>query len=83
MYFTELLKEKGGFSMLGTWWDSKGQNEIDIVSIDSFEKSCTLYEVKRNKAKYNSEKLAYKTEIFKKNIPGFRTELIGLSIEDM
>lgn len=83
MYFTELLKEKGGFSMLGPWWDSKGQNEIDIVSIDSFEKSCTLYEVKRNKAKYNSEKLAYKTEIFKKNIPGFRTELIGLSIEDM
>lgn len=83
MYFIELLKEKGGFSMLGPWWDSKGQNEIDIVSIDSFGKSCSLYEVKRNKNKYNQEKLAHKAEIFKKNIPGYKTELFGLSIEDM
>ena len=82
-YFVELLKEKGGFSMLGSWWDSKGQNEIDIVSIDSSDKSCTLYEVKRNKSKYNPDKLAEKAEIFKKNIPGFKTELIGLSIENM
>lgn len=83
MYFIELLKEKGGFSMLGPWWDSKGQNEIDIVSIDSFSNSCSLYEVKRNKAKYNQEKLAHKAEIFKKNILGYKTELVGLSIEDM
>ena len=82
-YFVELLKEKGGFSMLGSWWDSKGQNEIDIVSIDFSDKSCTLYEVKRNKSKYNPDKLAEKAEIFKKNIAGFKTELIGLSIENM
>lgn len=83
MYFTELLKEKGGFSQLGSWWDRKGQNEIDIVSIDSFDKSCKLYEVKRNKTKYNQEKLAQKAESFKKNIPGYQIELIGLSLDDM
>lgn len=82
-YFLEVLREKGNFSSLGSWWDKKGQNEIDIVLLDSFTNSCKLYEVKRNKAKYNEEKLKQKADNFKKNIPSYNIELIGLSIEDM
>ena len=82
-YFFELLKEKGDFSDLGSWWDRKGENEIDIVVLDSFTKTCKLYEIKRNKKKYNEEKLLLKGEVFRKNIPGYSIEYIGLSMDDM
>ncbi len=82
-YFFEVLREKGNFSSLGSWWDKKGQNEIDIVLLDSFTNTCKLFEIKRNKAKYDEEKLKQKAEAFKKNIPSYNIELIGLSIEDM
>ena len=82
-YFFEVLKERGGFTMLGSWWDNKGENEIDIIALDSFDKSCKLYEVKRNKSKYSEKKLKEKADKFVKNIPDYKIKLIGLSIDDM
>ena len=82
-YFFESMKEKGGFTLLGPYWDRKGENEIDLLSLDSFDKTCHIYEIKRNKEKYNEEKLAKKAEKFSENIPGYKIDLIGLSISDM
>ena len=82
-YFFESMKEKGGFTLLGQYWDRKGENEIDLLSLDSFDKTCRIYEIKRNKEKYNKEKLAKKACKFSENIPDYKIDLISLSISDM
>lgn len=82
-YFTEKIKEEKQITLLGGWWDKKSQNEIDIIAINDFSKSCNIYEVKRKSEKINLKMLEEKVNIFKRNIPNFSIKLDGLSIVDM
>ncbi len=82
-YFTEKIKEETQVTLLGGWWDKKSQNEIDIIAVNEFSKTCTVYEVKRNPEKINLKQLEEKATAFKKNIPDFSTNCRGLSIKDM
>lgn len=82
-YFCEKIKEENEISLLGGWWDRKSQNEIDIIAINELEKTCRIYEVKRNAEKINLKILQDKIEVFKENIPNYSVTFSGLSMDDM
>lgn len=82
-YFTEKIIEEKMPEKIGGWWDKKSQNEIDIISVDDLEKSCTIYEVKRQTKKINLNLLKQKSEVFMQNLLEYKIQLKGLSMDDM
>ncbi|MCR5188780.1 MAG: AAA family ATPase [Treponema sp.] len=82
-YFTAKLKEEVSFSKIGSWWDKKSENEIDIITLNELEKSCHIYEVKRQASKIKYAKLETKAKLFMQNLTDYSYELKGLSMEDM
>lgn len=85
-YFRDVLKENEKFSRIGQWWDRKGENEIDIVAIDEFERLIEFYEVKRNPNKINLSVLENKIMHFMRvnpEITGYAKKVGGLSLQDM
>lgn len=82
-YFTDKIKEECQVTLLGGWWDRKSENEIDIIAINDLNKTCHIYEVKRQEEKINLNLLEKKINLFKTNIPGFAINFSGLSMENM
>ena len=82
-YFTAKIKEKGKITKIGGWWDKKSKNEIDIIAINDLEKSCTIYEVKRQAKNINLSKVQSKADAFMQNLNGYTKKVSGLSIDDM
>lgn len=85
-YFKEKMKEAELYTRIASWWDRKGENEIDIIAADELENEVTFYEVKRQASDINigilKDKAAHffeKTGKFK----NFKIEYKGLSMEDM
>lgn len=82
-YFRDKISQEEEFTQIGNYWDKKGENEIDIIAIDSLKKCVIIAEVKRNKNKININELkekAIKTNPFLIN---YNIEFKGLSIENM
>ena len=44
------MRESERFTHIDSWWDRKGENEIDIIAADDLEKRVTFYEVKRQRS---------------------------------
>jgi AAA+ ATPase superfamily predicted ATPase len=82
-YFRAKLIEAKQFSDIGSYWDRKGENEIDIVAVNDMEKRLVFYEVKRNAAKINLELLERKAAGIVAQYPGYAVEYAGLSMDDM
>ena len=82
-YFTAKLKEEGNITKIGGWWDRKAMNEIDIIAINDLEKSCKVYEVKRQAKNISLAKVQSKADIFMQNLSGYAYEVLGLSMDDM
>ncbi len=85
-YFTAKIVEDKGCTRIGSWWDRKGENEIDIVSEDEVAETLAFYEVKVDSSRFDAARLAEKVEAFFAKNPGkrnlqYKTGL--LSIEDM
>ena len=38
-YFQQKLWEEERFTIIGNWWDSKGENEIDIVAVNRIDRT--------------------------------------------
>ena len=85
-YFAAKIVEDKGCTRIGSWWDRKGENEIDIVSEDEIAETLAFYEVKIDASRFDATRLAEKVEAFfaknpdKRNLH-YKTGL--LSIEDM
>ena len=82
-YFRQLYGEKERVTEVSHWWDSHGENEIDLIAIERLDKRATVAEVKRNIRKYNPALLAEKYQHIKRHFQGYSVELIGLSMEQM
>lgn len=82
-YFRQMYGEKERVTEVSHWWDSKGENEIDLIAIEKIDRRATVAEIKRNPQKFNPNKLAEKYESIKSHLRGYKVELIGLSMEDM
>ena len=85
-YFTAKIVEDKGCTRIGSWWDRKGENEIDIVCEDEIAETLAFYEVKIDASRFDATRLAEKVEAFfaknpdKRNLH-YKTGL--LSIGDM
>ncbi len=85
-YFAAKIVEDKGCTRIGSWWDRKGENEIDIVCEDEIAETLAFYEVKIDASRFDATRLAEKVEAFfaknpdKRNLH-YKTGL--LSIDDM
>ena len=63
-YFAAKIVEDKGCTRIGSWWDRKGENEIDIVSEDEIAETLAFYEVKIDASRFDATRLAEKVEAF-------------------
>jgi AAA+ ATPase superfamily predicted ATPase len=82
-YFRAKLAESQRITNIGSYWDSKGENEIYIIALNDLDKTALIGEVKRNPQKIDLTILADKANSIKKEIAQYRVELKGYSLEDM
>ncbi len=85
-WFKAVMKESEQFTHIDSWWDRKGENEIDIIAADDLEKRVTFYEVKRQRSEIDLKILVEKVQRFKEVTGEFNKyalDLAGLSMEDM
>ena len=50
-YFMEKIAEEEHITQMGSWWNKKSQNEINIITLNEAAKSTTIMEVKRQAKK--------------------------------
>ena len=82
-YFRQLYGERERVTEVSHWWDSKGENEIDLIAIEKLDRRATVAEVKRNPRKFSAHTLEEKYQYIKSHLRGYQVELKGLSMEDM
>lgn len=85
-YFKSVLAESGEFTRIGSWWDRKGENEIDIVAENELERKAVFYEVKRKSMNISVPELEAKADAFLRatgEFKGYSISCLGLSMEDM
>jgi AAA+ ATPase superfamily predicted ATPase len=82
-YFREKIAESERVTAIGNYWDSKGENEIDLIALNDLDKTAIVAEVKRNSQKIDLAALAVKASSIKKELAKHRVELKGYSLDDM
>lgn len=85
-YFENKLRESGRYTRIGKFWDRKGQNEIDLIAVNELDNTAEIYEIKKDKHKFEKSVLDKKIEYFKNNCDIIRKMKISagvLSLEDM
>ena len=85
-YFKCWMREEGRYTNIGSWWDRKGENEIDIIAVDDISHSITFFEVKRQEQYIDLSILRAKADRFLEatgRYSRYRKEYKGLSIDDM
>ena len=85
-YFKRVLIEKQNYTRIGSWWDRKGENEIDIVAENELENTATFFEVKRKSENIDLKALEAKAAVFLRATGEFNKydlSFKGLSMSDM
>ncbi|MEG2819699.1 MAG: ATP-binding protein [Muribaculaceae bacterium] len=82
-FFRAKMIESKQFSDVQGYWDNKGENEIDIVAVNDYEKRLLFCEIKRNKQKISLSLLENKATGIVKKYPKYCIEYQGLSLDDM
>lgn len=85
-YFREKAKESQCYTLIGRWWDRKGENEIDMIAANELDKTLEICEIKRNRKNIDLEVLEKKTaqmltatHLFN----GYECHLRALDLQDM
>lgn len=82
-YFRDKMIQEEEFTQIGNYWDRKGENEIDIIALNSMNKTAIIAEVKRNRNKINIATLQDKVKTIKPTLVDYKIEYRGLSLENM
>lgn len=82
-YFQAKTVEEESITMIGSYWDNKGLNEIDLIALNDLDKTAIIAEVKRNPKKIDLNLLQAKVDSIKKELSKYKVQLKGLSLEDM
>lgn len=85
-YFRGKMIESEQYTRIGSWYDRKGENEIDIIAADDLSNTVDFYEVKRNERNADLAILRSKAEAFQKATGQYQRYAIEyhcLSIQDM
>lgn len=68
---------------INSYWDRKGQNEIDLVALNDFDHKAVVAEVKHNPKRYSHTELQRKVDTIRRELGGYEVELKCLSMDDM
>ena len=85
-YFKRVLIESKAYTRIGSWWDRKGENEIDIVAENELDDEAVFIEVKRKKENFDAVALNEKVSVFTRatgKFKGYAISQKGLSMTDM
>lgn len=82
-YFRERVAETMNVTQVGNYWDTKGENEIDLIALNDFEKRGVVAKVKRNPNKISYTLLAEKVARLPKEFTKYNLSQKGFSLEDM
>lgn len=82
-YFQEKIAETEDITDIGSYWDNRGENEIDIIALNRFVKTAIVAEVKRNPQKIDMNVLSKKIQTLDCYLGNYKIELRGLSLKDM
>jgi AAA+ ATPase superfamily predicted ATPase len=81
--FRELLEESGQYSKVGSEWNNKGEDEIDIVAINEMDKKILLGDVKINSKKLDLKLLEFKSKELIKKFPNYTVSYRGFSPDNL
>lgn len=83
-YFQAQAIETGQYTVVGNWWDRKGENEIDMIALNEFNHTGMVAEIKRNPRKISLTTLQDKVNVLpSQNFGDYTLSLRSLSIDDM
>jgi len=82
-YFRQKFAEEETITSIGNFWDNTGENEIDLIALNDFDKTATVAEVKRNPKKISLQALAMKTTALQKQLSKYQVTYKSLSLQDM
>jgi uncharacterized protein len=82
-YFRTKIAESEKVTDIGSYWDNKGANEIDLLALNDIDKKAIIAEIKRNPKKIDMNLLRTKADALKKELAQYDVELKGLSMNDM
>ena len=82
-YFRAKMAEEERITAIGSYWDNKGENEIDLIALNDLDKTAIVAEVKRNPKKIDMTLLQGKADSIKKELAKYDIELRGLSMNDI
>ena len=83
-FFQQAAIESGRYTVVGNWWDRKGENEIDMIALNEFDHTGIAAEIKRNPRKLSLSDLELKVA----NLPSsdfgsYHLTLQTLSLQDL
>ena len=85
-YFREKFVESAQWTRIGSWWDRKGENEIDLIAENELERTYAVCEVKRDKSRVDIGLLKDKFAAFTKATGHWKRtnpQFLALGMEDM
>jgi hypothetical protein len=85
-YFYAKAAESGNYTILGRWWDRKGENEIDLIAANEIDNTAEIYEIKRQRRNINFADLDEKVKNMLPRVEalnGCSISTQGLDMDDM
>ena len=82
-YFRQKWMEEERVTLVGSYWDRKGENEIDMIALNDIDKTAVVAEIKRQRRKFIPSELADKVASLNRELSKYSVTQIGLSMEDM
>ena len=85
-YFRRKFAESGQWTRIGSWWDRKGENEIDLLAENELTGKYAVCEVKRQREKIDLEIVAEKFAAFQRATGKWQKaepKFLALSLGDM
>jgi len=81
-FFLELFALQKKYNRIGTYWESKNLNEIDLVAANDLDKELFIADIKINPKKLNLPELQRKAQNLLSHYPDYRVEWACLSLSD-
>ena len=81
--FHDRMWQSGQYTRIGNWWDKKGEQEIDMVALNEFDKTCVIAEINRNPKKLSLSNLETKAATLSSEIKEYSIKYQLLSLEDI
>lgn len=82
-YFRQYYRETGLYNLVTNYWEKNGDNEIDLIAVNEFDKEIVFGEVKRNPARINLHALENKASRIIDRLNNYSASFVALSLEDM